>query len=111
MSRTTQRAYSHPVEFAIHDRHFRKQKSLPDRLRIAFDPRSAVMGLALFANHRLKDNARAGSKQISDFTGGFSASVAASQMSRWSRAGALGSSISVLKKRRYRRLIHFREWA
>jgi hypothetical protein len=28
-------------------------------------------GLALFANHKLKDNARAGSKQISDFTKGF----------------------------------------
>jgi hypothetical protein len=28
-------------------------------------------GLALFANHRLKDGSRAGSKQISDFTKGF----------------------------------------
>jgi hypothetical protein len=28
-------------------------------------------GLALFANHKLKDNTRAGSKQISDFTRGF----------------------------------------
>jgi len=28
-------------------------------------------GLALFANHKLKDNTRAGSKQISDFTKGF----------------------------------------
>jgi hypothetical protein len=28
-------------------------------------------GLALFANHKLKDGARAGSKQISDFTKGF----------------------------------------
>jgi hypothetical protein len=29
------------------------------------------IGLALFANHRLKDGSRAGSKQISDFTKGF----------------------------------------
>ena len=28
-------------------------------------------GLALFANHKLKDGSRAGSKQISDFTKGF----------------------------------------
>ena len=33
--------------------------------------RQYEQGLALFANHRLKDNTRAGSKQISDFTRGF----------------------------------------
>ena len=33
--------------------------------------RSYEQGLALFANHKLKDGSRAGSKQISDFTKGF----------------------------------------
>ncbi|NOJ43601.1 hypothetical protein [Bradyrhizobium australiense] len=88
-------------------------------------------GLSLFANHRLKDGTRAGSKQISDFMKGFVDAVYAKllvveekdadgnivrrERRRFANAamvaaGGPGSSVSAQKRRRSQLSIRSRAW-
>jgi len=89
-------------------------------------------GLALFANHKLKDGSRAGSKQITDFTKGFVDAIYAKLLAvededangnivmrerRRSANAAMTACrrawllVSALRKPKCRRLIHSRGWA